>query len=254
MKGQRFFSQGNHHWFVLYDQGEQRVIDANVYALVIDDQTMLMDPGGAEVFNQVFSGLMGVMPPSSVKAALVSHQDPDIASSLPLWNACNPKIVWHVPKLWAGFIRHYGALDAHFHEIPDEGGDIDFAGRRLVLVPAHYLHSPANFHLYDPAAKVFFSGDVGAALLPSGHDAFIDRRDVDDPRAFDAHIEHAEYFHRRWMSSMEAKRDWCDRVSKLDIDFLCPQHGAIYTGKNVERFIDWFADLPVGFGNWKQGH
>jgi flavorubredoxin len=48
------------------------------------------------------------------------------------------------------------------------------------------------------------------------------------------------------MPSNEAKRDWCERVSRMDIDFLCPQHGAIYSGANVKRFIDWFAALDVG--------
>ena len=27
---------------------------------------------------------------------------------------------------------------------------------------------------------------------------------------------------------------------------LCPQHGAIYRGEDVRRFIDWFANLEVG--------
>jgi flavorubredoxin len=48
------------------------------------------------------------------------------------------------------------------------------------------------------------------------------------------------------MPSNEAKRAWCERISKLEIDFLCPQHGAIYTGANVQRFIDWFDSLKVG--------
>jgi len=46
--------------------------------------------------------------------------------------------------------------------------------------------------------------------------------------------------------STEARDAWCQEVSKLDIDMLCPQHGAIYTGKDVERFIAWFADLKIG--------
>jgi flavorubredoxin len=64
--------------------------------------------------------------------------------------------------------------------------------------------------------------------------------------AFDAHIEKATYFHQRWMPSNEAKRDWCQRVGQLDIEFLCPQHGAIYTGDNVQRFLNWLDALPVG--------
>jgi len=246
MKSLQFFSQGNHHWNIIYDQDERRVIDSNVYALSVDEQTLLLDPGGFEIFPQVFSALVEVVPPGSLKAAFVSHQDPDIASSLPLWNACNPNIAWYVPKLWSGFIRHYGALDADLRDIPDEGGEMTLGSARLQFIPAHYLHASANFHVYDAAAKVLFSGDVGAALLPPGHAPFVDRRNIESAAAFDEHIKAAEYFHKRWMPSMAAKRNWCERVSKLDIDFLAPQHGAIYTGENVKRFIDWFDALKVG--------
>lgn len=246
MKSEKFYSEGQHHWFTIYDQDESRVIDSNVYAVQIDGHTLLLDPGGFEVFPSVFAALVDVLTPSSIKSAFVSHQDPDIASSLPLWAACNPDITWYTSKLWVGFIRHYGALDANIQGIPDEGGEIVVGTSRLQVIPAHYLHSSANFHLYDPSAKVLFSGDVGAALLPPGHAAFVDRRDMESPAAFDAHIKHAEYFHKRWMPSAAAKRDWCERVSKLDIDYLCPQHGAIYTGRNVQRFIDWFDQLEVG--------
>ena len=246
MKAEKFFSEGDHSWFIVFDQDETRVVDSNVLACQVDGQTLLCDPGGFEVFPQVFSALVDMLPPSSIKSAFVSHQDPDIASSLPLWNACNPDIVWYTSKLWVSFIRHYGALDANIQGIPDEGGEIVLGTMRLQIIPAHYLHSSANFQVYDPKARVLFSGDVGAALLPPGHAAFLDRRDIESPAAFDAHIKHAEYFHRRWMPSNAAKRDWCERVSKMNIDFLCPQHGAIYTGRNVQRFIDWFDQLDVG--------
>jgi flavorubredoxin len=48
------------------------------------------------------------------------------------------------------------------------------------------------------------------------------------------------------MGSAPAKRDWCERVSKLPVDLMCPQHGAIYQGRDVERFINWFDELEVG--------
>jgi flavorubredoxin len=243
MKAAPVFEQGDHRWWILYDQDEHRVIDSNVYIMESEGSAILLDPGGFEIFPQVFLATVEVVQPSTIQAAFVSHQDPDIASSLPLWNACNSKIKWHMPKLWEGFVRHYGALEADFAGIPDEGGEIVVGGKKLQFIPAHYLHSSANFHVYDPVAKVLFSGDVGAALLPPGHPAFVDRR---TPEAFDAHIEKAKYFHQRWMPSNEAKRDWCQRVSQLNIDFLCPQHGAIYAGENVQRFLNWFDGLPVG--------
>ena len=109
----------------------------------------------------------------------------------------------------------------------------------LQTIPAHYLHSSGNFNLYDPEAKILFSGDIGAALLPPDNQPLF----VSD---FDSHIRFAEGFHRRWMGSNEAKRQWCERVSRLQIDMLCPQHGSIFTGADVERFIHWFDELHVG--------
>lgn len=243
MKAALVFEAGDHRWWILYDQNEHRVIDSNVYIMESRGHAIVMDPGGFEIFPQVFAAMVEVVQPSTIEAAFVSHQDPDIASSLPLWNACNSQLQWHVPTLWEGFIRHYGALDANFSGIPDEGGETVIGGRRLEFIPAHYLHASANFHVYDPEAKILFSGDVGAALLPPGHSAWVDRR---SSQSFDQHIQHATYFHQRWMPSNAAKKNWINRVSQLDIDFICPQHGAIYAGEDVQRFLTWFDGLTVG--------
>jgi flavorubredoxin len=249
MKAAPVFEAGDHRWWVLHDSGETRVVDSNVYVMESSGQSLIIDPGGFEIFPQVLAAVAEVVPPSTVTRAFASHQDPDIASSLPLWNACNDKIQWHVPSLWEGFIRHYGALSADLIGVGDEGGLIVVGTRKLEIIPAHYLHASANFHLYDAEAKVYFSGDVGAALLPAGHSIWIGGHQVSDSaRFFDEHIEHARYFHQRWMPSDEAKKDWLSRVGQLDIDFLCPQHGSIYAGENVQRFLNWFDGLTVGIG------
>lgn len=247
MKAAPVFEAGNHRWWVLYDQDECRVIDSNIYIVESNGQGAILDPGGFEIFPQVLASMAEVVAPSSVTKAFVSHQDPDIASSLPLWNSCNPNIQWHIPALWEGFIRHYGALEAEMIAIPDEGGSMVVGSRKLEFIPAHYLHASANFHVYDPEAKVYFCGDVGAALLPSGHGIWVGgSREADGARGFEEHIRSAGYFHQRWMPSNEAKKDWIDRVRKLDIELLCPQHGAIYAGQNVQRFLNWFDGLTVG--------
>ena len=139
----------------------------------------------------------------------------------------------------SSFIPHFGGDASTFVAIPDEGATISLSGLQLQAVPAHYLHSSGNLHLYDRAAKILFSGDVGAALLPADQQELF----VTD---FSRHIRHAEGFHKRWMGSNEAKRSWCERVSQLSVDMLCPQHGAIYQGEDVQRFINWFDGLQVG--------
>lgn len=246
MKAALVFESGSHRWWILHDQDEPRVVDSNVYVVEANGKSVVVDPGGFEIFPQVLAAMAEIVEPSSVRSAFVSHQDPDIASSLPLWNAFNNEIEWHIPVLWEGFLRHYGALDATFAGIADGGGSMVVGGHKLDFIPAHYLHASANFHLYDADARVYFSGDVGASLLPSGHDIWVGRRLADSSKAFDEHIQHSLFFHQRWMPSNEAKKHWIDRVRQLEIDYLCPQHGAIYTGQNVQRFLNWFDGLTVG--------
>lgn len=235
------FEDGSHKWIALVRDPSRPdyLIDTNEYLVVDGDDAILLDPGGNEIFPAVFSALSTEFDPRKIGQLFASHQDPDIISSLSLWLEFNPALKCHISWLWTSFIPHFGGNKETFVPIPDAGADIHVGHQRLQAIPAHYLHSSGNFHLYDPKAKILFAGDVGAALLPPGEDGLF----VED---FDRHIRHAEGFHRRWMGSDKAKRDWCNRVSQLDIQLLCPQHGAIYRGDQVKRFIDWFAQLEVG--------
>lgn len=160
-------------------------------------------------------------------------------ASLALWLTVNPELRCYTSWLWCTFIPHFGGASDTFIPVPDEGMRIEVGTVGLTIVPAHFLHSSGNHHLYDPAAKILFSGDVGAALLPEDDtDLYV--------TDFDHHVRHARGFHQRWMGSREARDSWCERAAKLDIELMCPQHGAIYRGKDVGRFISWFAELPVG--------
>ena len=235
------YTKGDHKWAVAARDPEKAgyVIDTNEYLVIKDNEAVLLDPGGIEIFPAVFSAISQEFNPTRIKYIFASHQDPDIISSLSLWLEVNPDIRCYASWLWSSFIPHFGGDDKTIIAIPDEGGEISLGNVVLDMVPAHYLHSAGNLHLYDKKAKVYFSGDVGAALLPEKENELF----VTD---FDKHISHAKAFHQRWMGSNEAKKDWCERASKLEIDMLCPQHGAIYTGKDVDRFINWFDELPVG--------
>ncbi len=238
------YAEGDHRWLVVARDPERPgyVIDTNEYVIVKGAEAVLCDPGGSEIFPAVFSAVSAELDPSTIKALFASHQDPDIVSSLSLWLEFNPGLRCYVSWLWGSFIPHFGGTAETFIPIADGGMTIGLGDLDLVAVPAHFLHSSGNFHLYDPKARILFSGDVGAALLPADQNGLF----VED---FDKHIRCAEGFHRRWMGSNEAKNAWCDRVGALQIDMLCPQHGAIYQGADVGRFIEWFRALQVGVLN-----
>jgi len=239
-KATEIYRAGNHVWHAIHRDPEKpsHLIDTNEYLVAHGEETLLTDPGGMEIFPAVFSALCKVVDPRTLTAIFASHQDPDIISSLSLWLELNPRLQVYTSWLWTTFIPHFGGQADTFRAIPDEGLALQLGGLTLQAVPAHYLHSSGNFHLHDPVAKILFSGDVGAALLPAEAPLMV--------KDFDDHVRHATAFHQRWMGSAVAKQAWCERVSRLNIDLLCPQHGAIYAGADVGRFINWFAELEVG--------
>lgn len=241
------FEEGSHKWAAITRDPSrpEYLIDTNEYLVISNGESMLCDPGGVEIFPEVFAAISRHSDPADIRWIFASHQDPDIISSLALWLELNPELRCYSSWLWTSFIPHFGGTDETFIAIPDQGMSMPLGKIALQAIPAHYLHSSGNFHVYDEKARLLFSGDVGAALLPAEANGLF----VKD---FDKHIVHAKGFHQRWMGSKAAVLDWCERASKMQIDLLCPQHGAIYQGQDVMRFINWFAELEVGSGLGRQ--
>lgn len=242
MKIHKLVEGAEHSWYVMGRDPNRTdsVIDTNEYLIHGEEESMLLDPGGTEVFPQVVSAVSRILPLEQIKHFLCSHQDPDIFSSLPLWMGLCPDAKIYLSWIWSGFVAHYGhEYVDQFMKIPDAGQTVRVGRNQFQLVPAHYLHSSGNFHLYDPELKVLFSGDVGAALLPPGENSLF----VKD---FQSHTGYMEAFHKRWMPSNQARDHWLARVRELDIRYLCPQHGSIFQGDDVAKFFDWFAGLELG--------
>ncbi|MEK7393727.1 MAG: MBL fold metallo-hydrolase [Fibrobacterota bacterium] len=242
MKIHKLVEGPEHSWYVLGrdDNKTDSVIDTNEYLIRCNEESILLDPGGTEIFPDVVSAVSRILPVEQIKHFLCSHQDPDIFSSLPLWMGLCPQAKIYLSWVWAGFVAHYGhEYVSQFVKIADQGQRITVGKKEFHLVPAHYLHSSGNFHLYDPELKVLFSGDIGAALLPPSEDSLF----VKD---FHAHTQHMEAFHKRWMPSERARDHWLARVRELDIKYMCPQHGSIFQGDQVGKFFDWFGGLELG--------
>jgi flavorubredoxin len=201
-------------------------------------EEMLLDPGDHKV--KLLSDISIYIPPSQIKYIFLSHQDPDIVASINGW-LMTTKAQAYISKLWTRFLPHFG-LDSQLEDrvipIDDGGTKITLGGDcELLILPAHFMHSPGNFQVYNPCSKILFSGDLGASL---GQDYFF----VEN---FDEHIKYMEGFHKRYMASSKVLKFWANMVRQLGIEMIVPQHGAIFKGKEmVERFINWIENLQVG--------
>ncbi len=232
--------EGSYQW-IMFGRDEnkpEKIIDTNQYMVRTANQCLLIDPGGVELFAPMLAAVLHYAPVDQITDLFASHQDPDIISSLGLWDQALPNAKLHASTLWERYIRHFGCESIEYVPIADTGGVISLDNAELQIIPAHYLHASANFNIYDPKAKILMSGDLGTALEAPGSPLFVDD--------FDAHIEKMRFFHQRWMPSNQAKRVWIDRVRELDIEILAPQHGRMFKGDNVSRFLDWFEALQVG--------
>lgn len=242
VKSQVLYDDGSHKFIFLgwEEKEESGVIQTNQYLIIDGNEGLLLDPGGVHVFPRVLANVSEQISMDRVKYIFFTHQDPDVSSGVSLWLSSTPAKVY-ISGLWVRFLPHFGIYNtARVTPIPDKGMDIKFAsGNRVTAIPSHFLHSVGNFSLYDPIAKILFTGDIGAAVFPEGKRyPFVEN--------FDDHRKYMETFHKRYMASNEICRKWSERIKKLDIDIIAPQHGAIFRDDKVGAFLDWFSGLKCG--------
>jgi len=240
MGGKLIYESPHHRVYLFEELTPASAVQANQYLIVHRDEAMLLDPGGHKVQSKLFSDLCSLVQPKRIGHIFLSHQDPDVVASINYWLMTTPAKAY-ISELWIRFLPHFGLdskMEGRVVPIGDRGMRIILGGDcDLYVMPAHFLHSPGNFHIYDPVAKILFSGDLGASL---GQDYFF----VED---FDTHIRFIEKFHRRYMASNRAMRAWVRAVRELDVETIAPQHGALFRGRHlVERFLDWAESLECG--------
>ncbi|MCF6239260.1 MAG: MBL fold metallo-hydrolase [Candidatus Marinimicrobia bacterium] len=215
------------------------MIQANQHVIVSNGEGMILDPGGHKIYTKLYAMLSAEMKITSLKHIFFSHQDPDIIAATNGWLMVTDANAY-LSALWMRFIPHFGVDELvveRIKPIPDEGMIISLGGTDMVVIPAHFLHSAGNFQLYDPIAKILYSGDLGASLDAPGPM-------VED---LDAHIPLMEGFHKRYMPNSRALKIWANTVRQLDIDIIAPQHGAMFPNKELcNQFIDWIDGLSCG--------
>ena len=221
-------------------------VQSNQFLIIHKKRGVLVDCGGYRIYKNVLGAMSRYLPAGSLDYIFLSHQDPDIGSGLNLWlPICKASIM--ISALWVRFIPAFcvrGLAEERIVAIPDKGMHFDLAGSPLVAVPAHFLHSCGNFQLYDPVAKILFTGDLGASLDPH-------MENIATEEDFEKHVPVMAGFHNRFMPSSRACKCWVAMVRQLDVEMIVPQHGARITGKNlVEKFYAWVEQEKTAVDNF----
>lgn len=236
------YDDGNHKcvMFSLEDEDHQEYsLSVNQFLIIQHESAVLIDPGSEGIFGELYDAVSAHIDPQKIKYIFFSHQDPDVAGAINQWSvATSAKLV--ISQLWVRFMGHFGLMDMdRIIGLEDHGARIKFGNDYLQFIPAHFLHSPGNFSLYDSRSKILFSGDIGAAIASPQN---LNKR-VDD---FEEHRPFLEGFHSRYMASNRFCRAWVECVRAYEVSTIAPQHGSLFHGENATRFLEWFEEVQGG--------
>lgn len=242
VNGKVLYEQGNHQfiWLGADEVEEQGVVQTNQYLIINNGRGTLVDPGGIHLFSRVVALVSRYIDLERIDNIFFSHQDPDVSSGIALWLGVTKAKIF-ISELWIRFIPHFGIVDnSRITAIESLGGTLTLsADCKLKLIPAHFLHSCGSYTFYDPRSKTLFTSDIGAAVFPSNGQYLF----VED---FDSHLKIMEGFHKRYMASNKVIKKWMSKLDTLEIETIAPQHGALFNGDNIRKFLNWFSGLSCG--------
>ena len=235
------FEDKDHKVVYLGSRGatKSRSVDVLSYLLIDRDEGLIIDPGGYHLFPKTVYNVSKYIPLKNIKYIYFCHQDPDVCGSLPMWMDVCPQAKIAIGELWVRFLPHFGVeeIEEVAYPIPSDGGTLNVGKAPVEVIPAHYMHSPNHFSLYDPVSKFLFTGDIGIAL---GDFKYLVVEDW---------INHLDYIytpHKILMASNKVTRAWAEGVKNLEIKAILPQHGAIIQEKDVKHFIKFMENLKCG--------
>lgn len=233
--------QHGFYWLGLESTQDRRNIHVNQYLIVHKGRGIVLDAGGVSAFPRVLHHGTQYCDLDEIELLWYSHQDPDCVGGIGLWmDLCAADVM--IGSYWTEFIGHMGIEDmTRIKPIPDEGMKFQYSDTDyLEFIPAHFLHSTCNYHLYDSRSKILYSVDVGAMGDMQDHEAGKKVKDVKP------YLERMAPFHKRFMASNSAARAWVNRISKYDIEIMAPQHGPLLSRSALPDFYEWFSKLKCG--------
>jgi len=220
-----------------YWVGSRTIADrrqCNPYLLIEGSEAVLFDPGSSIDFEEVKRNIQSLCPLERIRYIVLHHQDPSLASSVPLFEAVGvkAKVVCHW-RTWS-LMRFYGLASPPY--LADEAGYslVLESGRRLQFLATPYLPYPGSMVTFDRQAKILLSGLLFGAFqaawsLEAGED----------------HVEMLKGFHEHFMPSNEIMRPVMELLAALPISLILPHQGPVIRN-NAGNIIQTLMTLDCG--------
>jgi len=209
----------------------------HAYLIEQGDQSVLIDPGSALIADEIIRKIESITPLSNVRWLVCSHADPDIIGALPALVARGLHPEAHIATFWRdeALIIHSGT-PLPFWRIEDHDWRLPLEDRTLKFILTPYLHFAGAFCTYDATSETLFSSDLfgGFTLDPSLFASSIDY--------FDA----IRAFHEHYMPSREILTHALEKLRRLPMKRIAPQHGQVIPEHLIAPIMDNLEALECG--------
>ena len=218
--------------YLLKKDGKRNYHNTLSYLLVDQDDVVLIEPGNLSDFDDIYSDIKSIIDPKRINYMLLSHPDPDLTSSLPLFydRLGQFKVIteWRTQNVLASY-----GLNLSFYLIKENHFGLRLkSGRQLIFMMTPFAHYAGAFMTYDQKSKILFSGDLFGAI----HHSTKFYADED-------YLEPMSIFHENYMPSSDFIRPIMKQLMDLDIQLIAPQHGALIHQEMIEKVILYLYNL-----------
>jgi len=220
------------YWVGVHDHASG--FQCNPYLLIDHDEAILFDPGSVLDFQSVYENIKDIIHIEKIKYVVLHHQDPDLCSSVPLFEKAGAKFTIITQWRTQTIIKFYG-IRSDFYLVDEHNYSLTLlSGREIQFLPTPYLHFPGAIASYDTLTKTLFSSDLFGAIS-STWDLF----------AKEDYIEKMKTFHEHYMPSNDILRPVMEMFLLMDIRMIAPQHGSIINNE-IQKHIKALRELECG--------
>lgn len=223
------------YWVGRYDPETE--LHCNSYLIVDEQDVVLIDPGSIPDFHVIMRKVLDVVSAEQITVLVASHQDPDVCGNLAVVEEVvnNPDLEIVATRNTIRLIRALG-LRSRFFNVEENGfRRVLRSGRELEFIPTPFLHSPGAMITVDTKTRTAFTSDLFGGLS-AGWSLF----------AGGGFLEAMTPFHQAYMPSNALLRRCMIDLQRHKFERICPQHGSVLEGAQIEAACNHLKGLPCG--------
>ena len=202
--------------------------------LILDEKKVLIDTVKSYMSDALINNIENIIDIKNLDFVVVNHVEPDHSGSIEKIIALSDATIITTKKGKNHLELHYDDAKSWNYKIVDTGESISIGKRTLTFVKTPMLHWPDNMVTYSQEDKILFSNDAfGQHIATSKRYDYEIKSIMDDAK---------EYFANILLPYKSLIPNAVKTVKGLDIEYICPSHGGIWTKKIddiLDAYLEW---------------